>query len=130
MGRINVFTTPSGDQMAVMPLEDYEKLAAAAEDAEDTRLYDAAKRRFAAGDDEAVPVEFAKRLIAGESPVRVWRELRGFQAKELAQKSGIKGPHLSQIETRKREGTLGVMARIADALGVTLDDLAPPRASP
>jgi transcriptional regulator with XRE-family HTH domain len=70
-----------------------------------------------------VPAKFAKRLIAGENPLRVWRELRGLPAKELAAKSGIKGPYLCQIETGKRGGTFRVMARIADALGVTLDDL-------
>ena len=124
MGKITVLTTPSGDQMAVLPLADYQMLLAAAEDAEDVRLYDAAKRRFAAGEDEAVPAAFAKRLIAGENPVRVWRELRGLTAKDLARKSGIKGPYLSQIETGKREGTLAVMGAIARALHVALDDLA------
>ena len=123
MGKVSIFTTPSGDRMAVLPLEDYEELLETADDSSDVRKYDAAKRRFASGEDEAVPAAFAKRLIAGENPVRVWREFRGLAAKELAAKSGIKGPYLSQIETGKREGTLGVMARIAEALGVTLDDL-------
>ena len=95
------------------------------QDAADVRLYDASKRRHASSEDEAVPAEFAKRLIAGENPVRVWREIRGLPAKEIARMSSIKAPYLSQIETGKRDGTLGVMARIADALGVTLDDLAP-----
>jgi ribosome-binding protein aMBF1 (putative translation factor) len=93
--------------------------------ASDVRLYDAAKRRLSSREDEAIPAAFAKRFIAGENPVRVWRELRGLPAKELAAKSGIKAPYLSQIQTGKREGTLAVMARIAEALGVTLDDLSP-----
>ena len=67
----------------------------AAEQFDDLRLYDAAKRRLAAADDEAVPAEFAKRLIVGENPVRVWREIRGLAAKELARRSGIKAPYLS-----------------------------------
>lgn len=123
MGKVNIFTTPSGDKMAVLPLEDYEELLEAADDSADVAMYDASTRRRGAGEDEAVPAAFARRLIAGENPVRVWREFRGLPARELAAKSGIKGPYLSQIETGKREGTFRVMARIADALRVTLDDL-------
>jgi ribosome-binding protein aMBF1 (putative translation factor) len=123
MGKVNTFITPGGDKMAVLPLEDYEELLESADNSADVRVYDASRRRRGAGEDEAVPVGFAKRLIAGENPVRVWRELRGLPAKELAAKSGIKGPCLRQIETCKREGTFRVMARIADALGATLDDL-------
>ena len=39
---------------------------------------------LAAGEDEFVAPDFAARLIAGESPVRVWREARGLSGKALA----------------------------------------------
>ncbi|MGE0211055.1 MAG: helix-turn-helix domain-containing protein, partial [Parvibaculaceae bacterium] len=38
-------------------------------------------------------------------------------------KADIAQPYLSQIETGKREGTIRTMKRIAEALGVQLDDL-------
>ena len=63
--------------MAVLPMAEYDCLVAAAESADDLRLYDEAKRRLTSGGDEAIPSEYAKRLIAGESPIRVWREYRG-----------------------------------------------------
>jgi DNA-binding XRE family transcriptional regulator len=124
MNKPNLFTTPSGDRMAILPLEDYERLLAAAEEAEDGRAYDEAKRRLAGGEDELIPAGFVERLLQGESAVRAYREFRGLSGKELAEKAGISPGYLSQIETGQRDGTFGTMKKIAAALGVTLDDLA------
>lgn len=57
------------------------------------------------------------------SRIRVWREHRGMTAKVLAEEAGIAQPFLSQIETGKREGTVDTLRSLADALGVTIDDL-------
>ena len=124
--RFSVLTTPGGEQLAVLPLADYERLVAVAEEAEDVALYDEAKRRFAAGEDEAIPSEYAKRLISGENPIRVWREYRGLSQKDLATRAEVSPAYLSQIESGAREGKIASMRRLADALGLTLDDLAPP----
>jgi|ERR1700691_3727018 DNA-binding XRE family transcriptional regulator len=123
MNKINIITSPSGEKMAVLPMVDYERLVAAAQSADDLRLYDEARRRLASGEDEAIPSAFAKRLIAGESPVRVWREYRGLSGKDLALQAGVSAPFLSQIETGVREGSIRLMAKIARALNVTIDDL-------
>jgi len=80
---------------------------------------------LAKGEEEAIPAEFAKRLIAGESPVRVWREYRGVSQQDLAAKAGVSAAYLSQIESGAREGRIAAMRRLADALNVSLDDLAP-----
>lgn len=63
--------------MTTIPREEYDRLSEAAEDLADLRAYDSAKAALASGEDDLVPAEYAKRLIAGESPLRVWRELRG-----------------------------------------------------
>ena len=42
----------------------------------DLRAYDGATAALAAGEDELVPADYAKRLIVGESPLRGWRERR------------------------------------------------------
>jgi ribosome-binding protein aMBF1 (putative translation factor) len=123
MSKVNIITSPSGDKMAVLPMAEYERLVAAAESADDVGLYDEARRRLTSGDDEAIPSEYAKRLIAGESPIRVWREYRGMSGKDLAGLAGVSAAFLSQIETGAREGKAGPMRRIAKALGVALSDL-------
>ena len=43
--------------------------------------------------------------------------------KALAASAGISAPYLSQIEGGGREGTVATMKSLAQALGVTIDDL-------
>ena len=108
----NIITTPSGDQMVVLPLAEYERLVEAVEDAADIRAYDAAKRRLAEGRDESIPAEFVDRILNGENKIRVWREYRGLTIKALAETSGLAAAYLSQIETGKREGTIETFKKI------------------
>ena len=71
----------------------------------------------------AVPAEFVDRLIAGENPVKLWREYRGFSQRALAARAGLNFAYLSQIETGARKGTVATMKKLAQALAVDLDDL-------
>jgi mRNA interferase RelE/StbE len=109
---------------------DLENLIQAAEDAEDMAAvrmrrrheeslggYEIAKANYLTG------VE-AKRILAGESPVRIWREKRGLTQRALAQTSGIQAGYLNEIESGKKPGSLAAHTALASALGITLDDLA------
>jgi DNA-binding Xre family transcriptional regulator len=104
---------------------DYEALVREAEDAADAAQIRAAEARVRAGEDEYVPVELTRRLMAGEVPVRVWREHRGLSARMLASQAGISAAYLSQIETGKKPGSFAAMAKLARALGVDMEDLEP-----
>jgi DNA-binding Xre family transcriptional regulator len=104
---------------------DYEALVRRAEDVADAVQIRAAEARVAAGEDEYVPIELTKRLMAGEVPVRVWREHRGLSARALAARAGISAAYLSQIETGKKPGSFDAMAKVARALGVDMEDLEP-----
>ena len=109
-------------EYAILEYSDYERLMAAAEDAADLAalaVLDADDR------EEDLPDEMVARLLAGENPVRVWREHRGLTGQQLAEQVDVQQSYISQIETGKREGTLDVLRRIAIALGITLDDLYP-----
>jgi DNA-binding XRE family transcriptional regulator len=75
-------------------------------------------------DQEAVPVEMVDRLIAGDNPVKVWREHRGLSQRALAARAGLNFTYLSQIETGARKGPVETMKKLAEALGVDLGDLA------
>ncbi len=109
-------------EWAVLPFEDYERLVAAAEMLEDIRDYDEAKQRLAAGE-EVVPSEVVNAILDGENPLRVWREHRHLTQQELADRAGISKPYLSQLEAGKRAGTTEVLARLAEALNLTIDDI-------
>jgi ribosome-binding protein aMBF1 (putative translation factor) len=104
---------------------DYDALVRQAEDAADATQIREAEARGAAGEDEYLPVELTKRLMAGEVPARVWREHRGLSARALAARAGISAAYLSQVETGKKPGSFAAMAKLARALGVAMEDLEP-----
>ncbi|MGK9167058.1 helix-turn-helix domain-containing protein [Inquilinus limosus] len=124
MGAATHFTTPGGEEMVILPRADYDRLVEAAEEHEDVAAYDEAKRKLASGDEEMLPSSMVDRLIGGENAVRVWREHRGLSMQQLAEKADVSTAYISQIESGKREGTVSTLRKIADALGVALDDLA------
>ena len=79
---------------------------------------------YAAKKEEAFPLEVSTRIIAGENPIKVYREHRGIKQKALAKMAGIKNPqYLSQIENGKRKASIDSLKKIAAALDVGLDGL-------
>lgn len=70
-----------------------------------------------------MPARVVERLIDGENTITVWREHRGMTISALAEKAGLSQSYLSQIESGKREGKVTMLARLARALAVDLDDL-------
>ena len=127
MNTVVSFKTPNGEDMIVLSKSDYEALLERAELAEDIAAVDSYRRKLAAGEEEAIPEEFADRLIDGENPVRVYRELRGLTARELADRTGISAAFLSEIENGKKDGGVSTLKKFALELGVMLDDLVPGR---
>jgi DNA-binding XRE family transcriptional regulator len=123
LNKIARFTTPSGDEMVVMSEADFQALVNDAEMSADVAAYDRVKDRLARGEDELIPADFVHRMLDGESRVAVWREFRGLSARALAETAGITQAYLSQIEAGKRDGTVGTMKKIAEALKITVDDL-------
>ncbi len=120
---IQVIEKDGKPEWAVIPYEEYERLAAAAEMLEDVRAYDQAKQAIAEGE-ELIPSDVTYAILDGGNPVRVWREHRGLTQLQLAEGAGISVPYLSQIESGKRRGSTEVLAAIAKKLGLLLDDLA------
>ena len=119
MNTVVSFKTPNGEDMIVLAKSDYDALVERAELAEDIAAVDAYQRKLQTGEEEAIPEEFADRLIDGENPIRVYRELRGMSARELAEKTGISAAFLSEIENGKKEGGVATLKKIAQVLRVT-----------
>lgn len=110
-------------EWAVVPYEEYQRLVAEAEMLQDVRDYDEVKLALANGEEELIPGEVTYALLDGENPIRVWRQYRGFTQQQVADKAGISKPYLSQLESGQRKGTTEVLAAIARALNVSLDDV-------
>ncbi|OGO17255.1 MAG: XRE family transcriptional regulator [Chloroflexi bacterium RBG_16_48_8] len=111
-------------EWAIIPYDEYIRLKEEAEMLQDVADFDAAKEALEQGE-ELIPSEVTFAILDGENPIRIWRNFRALTQQELADKAGISKPYLSQIETGKRTGTAEVLAAIADALGVTVDDVMP-----
>jgi DNA-binding XRE family transcriptional regulator len=110
-----------GRTFVLVPQPEYERLTETLEDREDVRAYDRAKAKA----QEKVPATVADRLIAGENPIRVWREHRAATLQLLADRTRISKPYLSQIENGRRAASIGILQALARALRVDLEDLAP-----
>jgi hypothetical protein len=111
--------TPGGERLVVLPESEYRQLLAAASD---EALYDAAQARLSE-DPERIPAEVVQALIAGDNPIRVWRQHRGLTLAALASAGGLSPAYLSQLETGKRQGTVDALRRLAQALALELRDL-------
>ncbi len=115
--------TPGGEELVVLSRQEYDRLLEAAEMLDDVAAYDRAMKDLADGKTEAVPIALVDAILAGENPVRVWRQYRGLTLAELASQAGVSAPYLSQIETGARAGTVGTLGKLAKALKLDLDDL-------
>jgi mRNA interferase RelE/StbE len=110
--------------MVTIPVEEYRRLLALAEAVSDGLAYDRAMAALAAGKDELVPADVAARLIAGEAPLRIWREYRGLTQVALAARSGVNRVQITNIESGTKTGSVETLKKLAAALGVSLDDIA------
>ena len=116
--------TRDGEQRVEIPLSEYRALLDAAdEDAVDAAIL---RRILDDPDQDWVPADVVRRLASGENAVRVWREHRGLKACDLAAAAGIGRSYLSAIETGRKPGSVKALQGIAQALGLTIDDLVEP----
>ena len=118
-----IIISPTGERLVVLTEAEYRALVDAAADAADVAMIRRFEERLAAGDEELLPEEMVDRILDGENPIRAWREHRGLTVKALAEEAGIAPAYLSQLETGKRAGTVATVKKLADALGVRVDDL-------
>lgn len=89
----------------------------------DLRAYDRAKAALERGEEELIPAEYVKRIIAGESPFRVWRDYRGLTQVALAEISGVNRVQIADIEGGTKTGSVDTLKKLADARGIAVDDL-------
>jgi DNA-binding XRE family transcriptional regulator len=127
--RKDTITLPRAEYEALLKQKEViERLQDELEDVADAAFMQELERDRKAGVDtgEAFPAELVHRLLnSGEHPLRVWREYRGLTMQELEKKSGVKQSYISEIETRKKAGSVATLKALADALSLTVDDLIP-----
>jgi DNA-binding XRE family transcriptional regulator len=109
---------------AVLPYAEYKALRELAEDADDAAALVRFAKRYSKGEEETIPVAVVDRLLAGESPLRVWREYRGMTAAKLAAAVAITPAHVSKLESGKGDPSVSLLRKLAKVLAVPLEDLA------
>jgi hypothetical protein len=114
----------AGQKMAVLPVADYERLLELAEDRADEDAAARAEKRRAEGE-EYVPIELVDRILAGESPLRVWRQYRKLSLKQLSEGSGVGLSYISELERGLKNGPGRVWGKLAQALNVSVEDILP-----
>ncbi|HEY8706359.1 MAG TPA: helix-turn-helix domain-containing protein [Burkholderiaceae bacterium] len=120
MSRIQVIEQDGKPVCVVVPMDLWERIREAAEDAEDI----ADMERFDREDDGfTYPAAVVHAELDGMHPVRAWREHRALTLQALADAAGLSKPYVSQIEGGKRAGTAATLKKLATALGVPLDAL-------
>src|SRR5882762_11619464 len=127
MTKVQFIKTTGGEELAVLPKREYERLAALAldEDAGTARIVRRARAALAAGNEVLLPKAVVDRLTAGENPIRALREWRGMTQAELVASLGITQGYLSELESGKRKGPVALHQKIARALRVPIDLLLP-----
>mgnify|MGYP003649353238 CR=1 FL=1 len=111
------------NEMVTIPREEYDRLRAAAEELADLQSYDRAIAALAGGEDELIPSDYADRLLSGESPLRVYRDLRGLTQASLAKKADVSRVTVAEIETGRKQGSVATLRALAGALDIALADL-------
>ncbi|MDT8321656.1 MAG: helix-turn-helix transcriptional regulator [Xanthomonadales bacterium] len=84
---------------------------------------DSAVRELAEGYGEAVPFGIVRQLLETRHSLAVWRRYRGLSQHELADAAGIGESYISQIESGAKTGSVKSLRRLAEALGVDIDEL-------
>ncbi|WP_404379342.1 helix-turn-helix domain-containing protein [Caenispirillum salinarum] len=87
-----------------------------------TASKDILSAREAAGG-EALPMEYARRIIMDEAhPVRLAR-IPGPYPAPLAERAGMQPGYVAEIEAGKKVGSVDAYRKLAAVLNTTLDDL-------
>src|SRR5690242_20284340 len=118
MGTPQIITSPSGEELVVVPRRDYEDLV----DAAIARKMDAA---LASSREELLSAEETAALLAAPAPLAFWRKKRGKTQTQLAAAAGVSQNFLSDVERGKAKGDVMLFAKLARCLDVSIEDLVP-----
>lgn len=113
------------DETLTISKAEYDRLCALEEELADMQAALAVEARIARGEEELIPAGVVDRLLDGEPPLRVWREFRNLTQAALARASGVNRVQIVEIEAGRSNGSVHTLRKLADALGVAVDDLIP-----
>lgn len=118
-------TNLAGDDLVVLTKTELDELIENASDLAD--LADLADEGATAA--PRLASEAVAAIMEGSlHPLTAWRNAAGLTQGDLAAKAGLRPATISDFENGKLDPRLSTAGAIADALGVEIDDLIPPKA--
>jgi DNA-binding XRE family transcriptional regulator len=121
MSQRQIITAKGRPMAVVVPIEEWRRIEAALEDRADAAAVLAHLERPG----ETFPDSVLAALLDGAHPGKVLREHRGLTQRRLARAAGTNPVYLSQIERGERRAGRALAAKLAKALRVDPDMLAP-----
>ena len=118
MGKPQIITSPSGEELVVVSRRDYEDLV-------DTAIARKAEASLASGREELLSAHETAALLATPVPLAFWRKKRGQTQTQLAAAIGVSQNFLSDLERGKARGDVTLYAKLARYLDVSIEDLVP-----
>lgn len=70
-----------------------------------------------------IPIDVLEAELEGTHPIRAWREYRKWTQANLSALSGVGRDLIAQIETRRKNGSVETLSRMARALQVPIEAL-------
>jgi DNA-binding XRE family transcriptional regulator len=116
MAKPQIITSPSGEELVVLPRRDYEDLV----DDLAARKIEAA---LAGGREELLSAEETAALVAAPTPLAFWRKKRGRTQSQLGAEIGVSENFLSKLERGEANADMTVYGKLAQSLQVLIDDL-------
>jgi DNA-binding XRE family transcriptional regulator len=113
-----IITSPSGEELVVLPRREYEGLV----DALAAREIEAA---FTDGREELLTAEETAALVTAPTPLAFWRKQRDKRQAQLAAEIGVSQNFLSDLERGKAEGDVTLYGKLARYLRLQIEDLVP-----
>ena len=118
MAKPQIITSPSGEELVVLPRRDYEDLV-------DALAASEVEAALAAGHEGLLTAEETVALIGAPTPLAFWRRKRGKTQSQLAAEIGVSPNFLSDLERGKAKGDLTLFGKLARRLALRIDDLLP-----
>jgi DNA-binding XRE family transcriptional regulator len=91
--------------------------------ADDARFATAMQSERGRAVETTAPIEVVKAKSEGAHPLRAWRDYRGWTQVYLSFKSGVGRDLIAQIETRRKNGSVETLDRLACALDIPIEAL-------
>jgi len=120
LDNISFIEDSHGKKAVIVSFEAYEAMQKKLEEFDDIETFLAHER----SNEEEFPIELVKKLVIGDlSKIKILREFREITRSKMSELLGISEAYLSQIEHKKRNGSVDLYKKAAEILDVDIDML-------